>query len=81
MAESLNRKKNDAVIFTQMISFPPIPPDEVKDGAKVCTFDNEDGCLFNFTYRYTGVGTDGKPNYKISVQKELQCPEPPNVLG
>lgn len=51
------------------------------EGTRLCTFDDEDGCLYNFTYRYLNVSSDGTPLYDIHVQNERQCPEPPNVLG
>ncbi|KAK8731943.1 hypothetical protein OTU49_007346, partial [Cherax quadricarinatus] len=55
---------------------------KVLEGARLCTFEDEEGCYFNFTYRYvdSSSSTDS-PKYEIFVQKERQCPEPPPVLG
>nr|CAA67357.1 integrin [Pacifastacus leniusculus] len=55
---------------------------QVATGARLCTFEDEEGCLFNFTYRYIDSASDTKPQqYQIFVQKDRQCPQPPPVLG
>ncbi|KAK4294312.1 hypothetical protein Pmani_019783 [Petrolisthes manimaculis] len=51
-------------------------------GARLCTFEDEDGCLFYFTYQYNSKLSPlkGAPRYDIFVQRERQCPTPPPVL-
>lgn len=55
---------------------------QVSIGARLCTFVDEEGCYFNFTYRYTDIDPEtGIPGYDIYVQERRECPEPPPVLG
>merc|ERR1712179_131043 len=49
-------------------------------GAQLCTHnDAENGCTFYFTYHFLDMGP--KKDYKISIQKDQTCPEPPNLLA
>lgn len=52
-------------------------------GAIKCSYEDEDGCKFYFTYRYKNQQFQGNDAllYDIYVQKEKQCPPPPPVLG
>ncbi|XP_069173451.1 LOW QUALITY PROTEIN: integrin beta-PS [Procambarus clarkii] len=54
---------------------------QVATGARLCTFEDEEGCLFNFTYRYIESSETNPQQYQVFVQKERQCPQPPPVLG
>ncbi|KAG7160070.1 Integrin beta-PS-like 3 [Homarus americanus] len=54
---------------------------QVELGARLCTFEDEEGCYFNFTYRYIGARRDDELKYDIYVQEDRQCPEAAPVMG
>nr|QGA72430.1 integrin beta 2 [Eriocheir sinensis] len=45
-------------------------------GARLCNFEDEDGCIVNFTYRYL----ENQNKEEVFVQNERQCSPPPPIL-